>query len=267
MGQRREALGWGCLSVVLAGIVVGRVPADDRFILPALILAPAHSATVQPATSCWIPKAHLRVGPFAWTGSTFLYLGDWAVQSTFVAATCLVLAAQEKTLPTGQGGVPVSRAEITVHVFNTAAPECCCPGTDGAEKCAEWQAVAFDSARLGYLAGFTPTDKRNFIREFGHPGNFQPCWHSRNKDQALPPKPRSLPKWRASPRTCREAQACRGYLTAFSAGVCTQVILDRDWNLEMLALPALAGAASLAAALVWMPPRRAGRRASRRLQD
>jgi hypothetical protein len=35
------------------------------------------------------------------------------------------------------------------------------------------------------------------------------------------------------------------------------VILDRDWNLEMLVLPALAGAASLAAALVWMPPRRA----------
>ncbi|KAJ1483833.1 hypothetical protein T484DRAFT_2557228 [Baffinella frigidus] len=115
-------------------------------------------------------------------GTLVVYLGDWVLQDSFVAATCLVLGGREMSNAVGFGVAPVSRAEVTVHVFNTATPECCCPDSDGVERCAEWQAVALDSVTSLH----TPGDKSTFIREYGHAGTFEPCWHSSAKDKVRP---------------------------------------------------------------------------------
>ena len=45
-------------------------------------------------------------------GTLVVYLGDWVVQDSFVAATCLVLGARQTSMPTGFGVAPVSRAEV-----------------------------------------------------------------------------------------------------------------------------------------------------------
>lgn len=115
-------------------------------------------------------------------GAAIIWSRDFAIPiSTSTVAECLVLSSVQTSRPQGFGRDEIYRAEITVHVFNTKAPECCCPDRDGKPRCKEWNGVAYDTASGIY----TPGHKTEFLQWYGHPGNFYPCWVSPDKEMVL----------------------------------------------------------------------------------
>ena len=68
-----------------------------------------------------------------------------------------------------------------VYVFNTTYTDCCCPNYYGQDRCAEWEALAYDTI----MQSFTSGDKTDFLADYGYPGTFHACWHSPLKDQVV----------------------------------------------------------------------------------
>lgn len=100
---------------------------------------------------------------------------------TFLKARCLVLNSTQSSVPDGFMREPLYRAEIYVYVYNTTYTDCCCPNYFGQDRCAEWEALAYDNI----MQSFTSGDKSDFLATFGYPGTFHTCWHSPLKDQIL----------------------------------------------------------------------------------
>jgi len=116
--------------------------------------------------------------------SLILYLITYTVPYTeYVEAECLVLNSTQTVLNKGFNREPLYRAEVYVYVFNTteAHSKCCCANQWGRERCAEWEAVAFDNIREAHTTG----DRTEWLRKYGWPGTIHPCWSSGKKDKVL----------------------------------------------------------------------------------
>ena len=100
---------------------------------------------------------------------------------TFIKAMCLVLNSTQSSIPAGFNREPLYRAEVYVYVFNTSYTQCCCPNYYGQDRCAEWEALAYDNIMQSYTTG----DKTDFLVQYGYPGTFHVCWHSPLKDQVV----------------------------------------------------------------------------------
>mmetsp|Transcript_42448 Transcript_42448/g.66461 ORF Transcript_42448/g.66461 Transcript_42448/m.66461 type:complete len:165 (-) Transcript_42448:70-564(-) len=101
--------------------------------------------------------------------------------TTYKLAECLVLESKQAVAGTGYGQAPASRAEISVFVFSSTTPECCCPDRDGNERCGQWTAMAYDTT----TGALTTSDKSQYLVSYGHPGTFYPCWHSSDKESVI----------------------------------------------------------------------------------
>mmetsp|Transcript_12090 Transcript_12090/g.29565 ORF Transcript_12090/g.29565 Transcript_12090/m.29565 type:complete len:254 (+) Transcript_12090:108-869(+) len=113
-----------------------------------------------------------------------VYLSTYIVPyATFVEAECLVLNSTQSMLHEGFNREPLYRAEVYVYVFNTTneTAKCCCPDQFGRERCAEWEAIAYDNIREVHTVG----DRTEWLRKYGAPGTFHPCWHSPGKEKVL----------------------------------------------------------------------------------
>mmetsp|Transcript_17365 Transcript_17365/g.34656 ORF Transcript_17365/g.34656 Transcript_17365/m.34656 type:complete len:249 (-) Transcript_17365:569-1315(-) len=114
--------------------------------------------------------------------SLVIWISSYVVPyGTFVVAECLVLNSTQTMLPEGFLRQPLYRAEVYVYVFNTTNPECCCQDMYGRNRCAEWEALAYDNILETHTAG----SKVDFLRQYGYPGTFHKCWHSPGKDKVL----------------------------------------------------------------------------------
>ena len=137
---------------------------------------------------------------FAFGLTTFiLWISSYIVPyGTYVRADCLVLNSTQTMLSEGFQREPLYRAEVYVYVFNTSLPKCCCKNSFGKERCAEWEAVSYDTP----IETHTPGDKWDFLRQYGYPSTFHKCWHSPDKEKVLL---RSLPflRLRAAPSRMR----------------------------------------------------------------
>jgi hypothetical protein len=100
---------------------------------------------------------------------------------TFLRASCLVLNSTQSSVAEGFMREPLFRAEVYVYVFNTTYTDCCCPNYYGQDRCAEWEALAYDTI----MQSFTSGDKTDFLADYGYPGTFHACWHSPLKDQVV----------------------------------------------------------------------------------
>ena len=142
-------------------------------------------ATIRLQTAWWemmgFSVATVALLVFALT--LFIVWGVYFVTpfSTFIKAKCLVLNATQTSLAVGFMREPLYRAEVYVYVFNTSYTQCCCPNVFGQERCAEWEAVAFDNILQSYTSG----DKTDFLQVYGYPGTFHNCWHSSQKEQVV----------------------------------------------------------------------------------
>mmetsp|Transcript_43796 Transcript_43796/g.103093 ORF Transcript_43796/g.103093 Transcript_43796/m.103093 type:complete len:250 (-) Transcript_43796:216-965(-) len=114
--------------------------------------------------------------------SLVIWISSYVVPyGTYVLAECLVLNSTQTMLPEGFLRQPLYRAEVYIYVFNTSNPECCCQDLYGRNRCAEWEALAYDNILETHTAG----SKVEFLRQYGYPGTFHKCWHSPGKDKVL----------------------------------------------------------------------------------
>ena len=111
-------------------------------------------------------------------GSLYVWVRDFAGPlSTYPRAQCMAISAQQTFIPHGYMGASLSRGEVLVHVFGSTMTECCCPDQDGKPRCAEWQAVSYDSVDRQH----SMYSKVDFVTKYGLPGSFYACWHSPDK--------------------------------------------------------------------------------------
>ena len=111
-----------------------------------------------------------------------MWLNTYVVPyGTFLRASCLVLNSTQSSIAEGFMREPLFRAEVYLYVFNTTYTDCCCPNYYGQDRCAEWEALAYNNI----MQSFTSGDKTDFLAEYGYPGTFHTCWHSPLKDRVL----------------------------------------------------------------------------------
>eukprot|EP00961_Rhodomonas_salina_P200245 2701349-Rhodomonas_salina.1 len=196
--------------------------------------------------------------------SLVIWISSYVVPyGTYVLAECLVLNSTQTMLPEGFLRQPLYRAEVYIYVFNTSNPECCCQDLYGRNRCAEWEALAYDNiletapshmvksttqVRRCYVAGLsransllppnrhTAGSKVEFLRQYGYPGTFHKCWHS----------PGSLPALHFSlTHSCplSVGHLSRGKNNLSDSTVSTgkdKVLMDRSSNSTFLIVPVLA---------------------------